>query len=301
MKMISIIALIFFTNSAYGNVSLLLSDWEQRLREHQEDGLIRGKDVSPIVIVSVKEGDHTAPSRRINQTIGTASRIFGRSLMICEQCLNPEVKPTSDLYYRYGQITLQDVRDIYTDIKPKPRSALWVGYDGNMLSYRIVSISSGQVIYGENIQENMDWNSRSVKNFSKSRMQERLAKGDAISHHHWDLAAYPGFHFGYNFLNQWGEKNDVLSGVAVSIINPNLAVGYAAYKVIDVDYHPIIGGQVLVKIPEAAGLALAAETGPSSILAAQFIAKNPFPGNMGGLMGLFVVNTEGTIALGVSW
>ncbi|SMF71120.1 hypothetical protein [Pseudobacteriovorax antillogorgiicola] len=285
---------------AQSNVRRLLQDWQYRMEEHRDDGLIRDIDVAPVVLVSVMDGQDRASDALSNQTYSTASKIFGRQLMDCQECLRPEVRPGKGLYYRYGFISLDDVRNIYEGKELQPRSALWVAYADGSLSYRLVSLKTGRVIYSDTIQEDLDWNSRSIRNFTKSRMKERYGRQDAIYHHTWEMGLYPNFNLSYNFLNQWGENNDQLSGLTISVINPTLAIGAAYYKVLDLDNAPIVGAKLLVKIPEA----LASESGESSSgssLVVQAIAKHPFPGNWGGLSGMVTVDTEGTVSIGVSW
>ena len=303
MKHILLFSLLLVTGTLHGQstISTLLGDWQQRMEEHKEDGLWRDREVSPIALVAVSQGETKASSKVINQTIGMASRIFPRNLMVCEVCLNPEMQPGSGLYYRYGQVSLEDVRNAYRDIERKPIAALWVSYNKGMLSYRIVSLETGHVIYSENIHENMDWNGRSIRNFSKSRMAERVGRHEAIYHHQWDLGLYPGFHLGYSFLNQWGQHNDYLSGLTMSVAGPLLGLGVAFFKVIDSPAHPLVGVKLMVNLPEAAGSALSNESSGGEALVGQFIAKYPFPGNMGGLLGIGLINTDGTVALGVSW
>jgi hypothetical protein len=282
-------------------ISSLLLDWQQRVQEHIEDGIISKRSLSPLVLVSVKDGENAASAKVINKTISAVSRVFRRQVMLCEQCLNPQMRPGSDLYYRYGNISFLDVKDIYKDQKLKPKAALWISYDNGVMSYRIIALDTGRVIYSENIQENMDWNGRSIRNFSKSRMQERVSRQDAISHHQWDLGLYPDVHLGYSFLNQWGKYNKNLTGLTFSIANPNFAIGIAAFRILDLPSHPIIGAKLMVKLPEAVGSSFSDEDSTSDALVAQFIVKQPFPGNWGSLMAIGLINTDGTLAIGVSW
>lgn len=278
----------------------LLREWQQRVKEQMEDGYVKLFSMSPLTIVSVRKDGVTASSSLINQTAHMAGRLVKGQVMICDLCLNPQLNSGEGADYRFGQVSLDDVKKAYENVREKPKAALWISFEGTRLSYRIVSLLNDRVIYSENIQKNLDWNGRSIRNFTKSRMKERLGRENAIFHHQWDLGLYPKTHLGYNFLNQWGQDNQNLSGFTFSFVGPTLALGVAHYKVLDMPIRPMVGAKVMVKLTELVKSIDAQKSGSSS-LTGQVIVKVPFPGNMGGLMGIGLISTEGTVSLGVSW
>lgn len=310
MKITHFIALLllFFSSHSYGdtNRSQVLNEWQQMLIESKEDGLIKDIDVSPMAIVAITDDGKKADADLINQIISVASQVFPRQVTVCDICLGDEVRPDSGLYYRFGQITLSDVKNHYKELENKPRSALWVQLEGERLSFRIVSLKSDRVIFSANVDPSVDWQARSMQNFSTARMQQRLARRHEVTHHQWNMGLYPSFALSYNYLNQWGERNEILSGLGISIVSPELAVGFSAFKVIHSKFNPLIGGSILINLPQAINNSLGGSgdndpAGEDSLIIVQFIYKQPMPGNFGSLMALGLVDTSGTISLGVAW
>jgi len=309
MRMQTLIKILFLVLSSQSlgaeNSAQVLNDWRQLLIEAKEDGLIKDIDVSPLAIVAISQNGQKADADFINKVISIANQAFPGQVTVCDLCLGDEVRPNDGLYYRFGQITLSDVKKHYEGTEKKAKSALWVHLQGERLSFRIVSLKSDRVIYSANVDPSENWQARSMNNFSTSRMQQRLARRHEVTHHHWNMGLYPTFALSYNYLNQWGERNEILSGLALSFVSPEVALGFSAFKVIQSKYNPMIGGSLLINLPQAISSSLGGEsggaTGEDSLIIVQFIYKQPMPGNFGSLMALGLIDTSGTISLGVAW
>ncbi|MCX6131646.1 MAG: hypothetical protein NTX25_21615 [Proteobacteria bacterium] len=178
-----------------------------------------------------------------------------------------------------------------------------------ILSIRMVVLNSGELIFASTIDSKVEWSSRSMRNFTDSRLRERQVRGEAIIHRHIDLGLLPlggAPHIGWSIMQQWGSSNQYLSGISISLSNPLLGIGVNWFKVFPRLNNSLIGFKVLGSIPELLTKSLSKGSGSSGLTGDQALTvlgmiKYPLFGQPEQFYLNAYVSSGGSIGFGLSF
>lgn len=281
---------------------------EERLSEHINDGFIKQASISPLAIVSVTS-DNDQIQHITTSLAESLQRATGAKILICDRCNIAVIESGEQTIYESDFVDLEKVRSIYQSENIQPLTVAWVEWSHEILSIRMVVLNSGELIFASTIDSKVEWSSRSMRNFTDSRLRERQVRGEAIIHRHIDLGLLPlggAPHIGWSIMQQWGSSNQYLSGISISLSNPLLGIGVNWFKVFPRLNNSLIGFKVLGSIPELLTKSLSKGSGSSGLTGDQALTvlgmiKYPLFGQPEQFYLNAYVSSGGSIGFGLSF
>ncbi|MBK7861835.1 MAG: hypothetical protein IPJ65_25105 [Archangiaceae bacterium] len=234
-----------------------LTRLEETLELRLEDGTgLHLKDLTPVIIVSVKPAYEETKAWYPTQALNTLVRIFGAaSVRSCEACMGPRVYADDGyLEQATGDLTAAEITRLDQNARGKAtpaRAAVWLDENGEGISLKIVDLKNSRIVLAENFDMNLSDLARTRKNVSLARELDRRARGDGLTHIFVDFVIFPGQHFSMEWDEQWGDSNCNLSGFVVSMFDPVLGFGASYFRIIPQALNLMVGAQVLVSFPNA--------------------------------------------------
>lgn len=278
----------------------------ERLRDVLEpvvqDGVLAG--VSPILVVSARPAFESTRSWFPTAAVVALGDAVGRAnLRACEACMNPRATMREGAFvYASGTLSLAEIVAIDTDMRGAAAPAMaaaWIDETDGGIAVRIISLTTGRILFAENLDGQLTSRVRSARTFRFTDDLERRLRGESLTHVALDIGVLPGQHVSLDILDQFGDRNLDLAGVSVSVVDPFLGVGGAYYRVIPEAFNLTIGAQALVAIPTAAGNALGLEGELiDPLLTGVLVARWPIPNSGFGILA--TASTNGTLTIGFS-
>ncbi len=278
----------------------------ERLRDVLEpvvqDGILTG--VSPIIVVSARPAFESTRAWFPTAAVVALGDAVGRAnLRACEACMNPRASMRDGAFvYASGTLSLAEIVAIDTDMRGAAAPAMaaaWIDETDGGVSLRIISLSTGRILFAENLDGQLKARERTARTFRFTDDMERRLRGESLTHVAIDIGLLPGQHVSLDILDQFGDRNLDLAGVSVSAVDPFLGVGGAYYRVIPEAFNLTVGAQALVAIPTAAGNALGLEGELiDPLLTGVLVVRWPIPNSGFGVLA--TASTNGTLTLGVS-
>ncbi len=280
---------------------------EELLEMRQEDGLLDARLVLPTLLVSAKPRYEASATRFTAQALTTLTRVFGRgSVRMCEACMRPRtVVENGRLQHTSGPVNLEEVIGLDTRFRgdaAQAKSAVWIDETQSGVSVRVVDLRSGQVHFAQNIDPQLREYRGSARTFKLSAELERRTRGESLTHANFDMAVYPGQHISMEWVEQWGEYNQNLSGLVLSFYDPVLGIGAAYYRALEWQ-NILIGGQGILSIPTAIAQSQTDEDFDGELIdplfTGVFVMRVPFGGSNYGF--LLTASTNGEVGFGISY
>lgn len=278
----------------------------ERLRDVLEpvvqDGVLAG--VSPILVVSARPAFESTRSWFPTAAVVALGDAVGRAnLRACEACMNPRATMREGAFvYASGTLSLAEIVAIDTDMRGAAAPAMaaaWIDETDGGIAVRIISLTTGRILFAENLDGQLTSRVRSARTFRFTDDLERRLRGESLTHVALDIGLLPGQHISLDVLDQFGERNLDLAGISVSVVDPFFGVGGAYYRVIPEAFNLTVGAQALVAIPTAAGNALGFEGDLiDPLLTGVLVARWPIPNSGFGVLA--TASTNGTLTIGVS-
>lgn len=217
--------------------------------------------------------------------------------------MNPRASMRDGAFvYASGTLSLAEIVAIDTDMRGAAAPAMaaaWIDETDGGVSLRIISLSTGRILFAENLDGQLKARERTARTFRFTDDMERRLRGESLTHVAIDIGLLPGQHVSLDILDQFGDRNLDLAGVSVSAVDPFLGVGGAYYRVIPEAFNLTVGAQALVAIPTAAGNALGLEGELiDPLLTGVLVVRWPIPNSGFGVLA--TASTNGTLTLGVS-
>jgi hypothetical protein len=260
--------------------------------------------VSPILVVSARPAFESTRSWFPTAAVVALGDAVGRAnLRACEACMNPRATMRDGAFvYAAGTLSLAEIVAIDTDMRGAAAPAMaaaWIDETNDGIAIRIISLSTGRILYAENLDGQLRARDRTARTFRFTDDQERRQRGESLTHVAIDIGLLPGQHISLDVLDQFGDKNLDLAGISVSAIDPILGIGGAYYRIIPEAFNLTLGLQALVAIPTAAGNALGLEGELiDPLLTGVLVARWPIPNSGFGVLA--TASTNGTLTIGVS-
>lgn len=288
-----------------GTTQDALSRMEETVAMRVEDGVFTAEDVTPAIVVSVAPAFEETRAWYPTAALASLVRVFGAAgLRSCEACMAPR------LHVEQGRmeqnlVSLTTAEIIRLDENSRgtalaARTAIWLDETPEGVSLRIIDLRNSRIVVAENFDPGLVERARTSKNFSLTRELERRARGDAITHTFFDVAAYPGQHVSWDFMEQWGDTNHNLSGLTLSLFDPVVGIGGAYYRVVPKALNIMVGAKIIMSVPTALVSAVAGEQQDvlDPLLTAVLVVRVPIASSNYGL--ILTASTNGQIGLGIS-
>jgi hypothetical protein len=221
-----------------------------------EDGTLPKAKVSPAILVSATPRyEETAAWFGTGAVEVLQAALGAEGLRVCEACAAPRVIAIDGaLSYTTGPPSLDELQRLDElnrgDAAPA-QSGIWLDEHKGGVSIRIVELSTGQVLFAQNVDPTLVEVRNTERVYTMSEELERRARGDTLTHSFADFALYPGQHFSWDVSDQWGPTNRNLAGATFSIFDPVLGVGGHYHRITPL-YNVSVGGKVIFSLPTAA-------------------------------------------------
>lgn len=236
-----------------GRTREALARFEEIADLRREGGVFDDKVVLPLIVVSANARYETTRDWYPAEATASLLRTFGsKGVRVCEACMRTRiVNLDGRLEQTSGPASLDEVRafdDRYRGGATPAKTGVWIDETASGVAVRIVELSTGQVVFAQNVDPELREYRGSARSFTMSAELERRISGNSITHAFVDLALYPGQHISLEWADQWGQTNANLSGVVLSIIDPVAGIGATYYRALEWG-NILVGGKVILSLP----------------------------------------------------
>lgn len=276
---------------------------EELLTLRREDGLLPREAVMPLVVVAATPRYTASEEWFATRVLEVLEAAFGAGgLRWCGACTLPRTDVQEGrLVYQAGVADLQQVAhldDLTRGDAPPAKAAVWVAETVSGVSIRIVELSTGRVLFAQNVDPDLVEFQRTAAMYSYSAELERRARGDSLTQAFVDVALVPGQHVSFDWTDQWGRENRNLSGVTLSAFDPILGIGATHHRVTRL-FHTTVGAKAILSLPTAVVQSVGQEGNVlDPLVTVAGIVRVPFGrSNYGGLLA---VSTNGEVGIGIS-
>jgi len=281
-----------------------LDRMQEVLTDRIADGRLNLDDVLPAIIVSTQPKYEESKEWFAVSAIQALQVALGEgSLRLCEACMVPRAfVEDGTLDYQSGTASLDEIAQLDEQTRgtaPAAKSAIWVDEHSAGVAVRIVDLRTGRVLLAQNLDPQLIEYTNSQRQYSLSEELARRARGDSLTQTFVDFAIYPGQHLSMDWTDQWGKKNDKLSGVTISFFDPIVGIGAAHYQHLQLG-HVLVGGQLVVSLPTAMARALSDQNLSvlDPLVTAVGVVRVPFGrSNYGAVV---MGSTNGELGVGIS-
>lgn len=278
---------------------------EESLLPDVEEGALSPQGIGPVMFVGARPAYEDTRGWFPAEALQFAVRVFGReNVRVCEACMNPRLYVEDGRLEHNTVLTLQEIVRIDTEVRgagAPARSALWLDETQSGVSMRLVSLENGQVLFATNIDGQLQERARTAENYNLTLELGRRLRGESLSHVFIDAGLLPGQHISLDFAEQFGDNNNNLAAVTVSLFDPVVGFGASYYRVIPFAFDLTIGAQVIVSVPTALVTALDQDAGGDLIdplVTGVGVVRWPIPQTS--LALLMTLSTNGVFSLGVT-
>lgn len=280
---------------------------EEVLQLRIDSGELNPDLVMPTILVSAEPRYQVSVGWFATRAIEVIERTFGTGdLRLCEACMAPRTyMEDGNLLFQAGPAGLDEITRLDHDARgtsPPARTAIWLDEHRGGVSMRIVELSTGRVLFAQNIDPNLTEYANSQRMASLASELERRARGDAVAQTFVDIGLFPNQHISLDFTDQWGKRNGNLSGVTLSLVDPVFGVGVTHAHRLRF-FNVLVGGKGVISLPTAVARGLGDSVGLDGgiidpLITAVGFARVPFGRSNYGVVG--TVSTNGRISVGIS-
>lgn len=267
-----------------------------------EDGSLQG--ISPVIVVGARPAFEATQAWFPTAAVVALADAFGRAnLRACEACMQPRVNSQDGrLEYSSVAISLEEIIAIDTNTRgasAPARAAVWVDETDAGVAIRIVSLSTGQILFAQNLDGALREVKRTAQTFNFADDVQRRLRGESLTHVFIDVALFPGQHVSMDIVDQFGDRNLDMAGLTLSAFDPIVGIGGCYHRVIPEAWNLSIGGQLLASIPTAAGNAFGISGQVlDPLVTAVLVVRWPIPQTSYAVLG--TASTNGQFGLGIT-
>lgn len=276
---------------------------EELLTLRKDDGLLPPKAVMPLVVVQATPRYEASAEWFPTRVLEVLEAAFGTGgIRWCTACALPRTYVEDGaMVYRTGVADLEEVvrlDDRTRGDAPPARAGVWAAETPTGVSIRIVELSTGRVLFAQNVDPDLVEHQRTAQMYSWSEEMERRARGDSLTQAFVDVGLVPGQHVSFDWTDQWGRENRNLSGVTLSAFDPILGIGAAHHRVTRL-FNTSVGAKAIMSLPTAVVQSVGQDGEVlDPLLTVTGVVRVPFGrSNYGGLLS---VSTNGEVGFGVS-
>jgi hypothetical protein len=254
--------------------------------------------VTPILVAPPQA--HWEESRRdfAPSMLAVLSRVFPEpgALISCSQCYESRVFVANDsrTIIQNGELSLSDLARLREQPGYKlAKSVLITRETPSGIEMRLLAIDDGRILY-TGVSDSTVTLDKAEPPLRLARELDRRKRGEALGYVNIDLGIYPQGLFALKFLEQWGSRNQHLSGIALSGYNPTGAIGLSYQYILPFRPQATIGA---IGYYSLQGMFGSGSTDVSKALTAQGSLNYAISGSY----GVFVAaDTTGTLSVGLS-
>jgi hypothetical protein len=281
-----------------------LDRMDELLQIRIEDGRLSRSDLLPALLVRAEPRYEVSEEWFTTRVLEILQARLGESgLRLCEACMAPRAWVADGaMTFQTGPIGLDEVVRLDEGARGDgmpARSAIWIDETRGGVSVRIVDLRTARVLYAQNVDPALIEDKNSQRIYTLSEELERRHRGDSITQAFVDLAVYPGQHISLDWTEQWGKRNDNLSGITLSVIDPVVGIGAVHYRRLPY-FNVLVGAKGIVSVPTALVRSFDQNAGDliDPLITGVGVVRVPFGRSNYGAVG--TLSTNGTIGVGIS-
>lgn len=304
-KLLVFAAAILAAEPAFALLGQTASDLavlEDTLRDRIERERSLKERVAPLILAppvhywrESREDFQAAVTETVTKGMGE-----GGEVIACLDCdtWRLHVREGQSLNMQNGEIALEELGRLKQNPLYRSAKALaTVSETPSGVAMRITSLDDGRVLFFALADSSATLDdAKPFFNYAKER--DRRLRGESLSYVFINTGLYPNGMFQLEFLEQWGERNQHLSGIGLSLFNPTFALGLV--------YHYMLPGMPRLHASGAVYYplqnALASAVDDDQDVTDKFVAQLMIQGTFSDSYGIFAsLNTEGTFSIGVNF
>lgn len=271
---------------------------EDRLRYELERAPELASEMTPILIVPPQSHWEESKADFAASVMDMLGRAFPSkgALIPCADCRQNRTYVSRDnrTVIQNGELSLADLAFLRTHPGyEQARSLLVTRETPSGIELRWISIEDGRILFLA-LADASQTLSDAHRPLRLAQETERRKRGEALSYVFMDIGVYPGGLAQLKWLEQWGSRNQHLSGLAIGLYNPTGAIGGA--------YHYMLPGRRQTMIALTGYYKLAGVfTADSKDSGANLVGQAMLQHAISGSYGVFVsADTSGTVRVGFS-
>lgn len=234
--------LLFLLAGASKTCLALLPQTQQDLLRLEDELAERTKDIEsslfPVLLASPtayyqesKDDFASAVLKTLNQTF----RNRHSQIIACPECqgTHTHLKPNQWLLLRNGPLSTEELQQVIQANKKyqKAQSVLFIKESPSGVIAQWISLADGRLVVHAIADSNQDLDSVNPSMHFAKEYRRRL-RGEPITHMSLQFGVYPTGSFLMQFLEQWGAYNQHISGLELSLFNPEISLGPGYYFVL---------------------------------------------------------------------
>lgn len=304
-RLIVVMVLVVSSQPAVAMLSQTYSDLnvlQDMLRSRLEDEIGLKKAAFPMLLATPlhhwreSRDDFAAGAMKaITDAVGKDQAIIS-----CSDCdaWRVNVERQNQLQIYNGELSLAELASLRKVPKyDKARSVATVKETPRGVEMKVISIDDGRILFYAlaDSSQNLD-NVVPFNNYARER--DRRLSGESLSYTFVNVGVYPSALFQLEFLEQWGARNQHVSGIGLSLFNPALALGLVYHYVFPAMPQFHVSGSFFYPLQNA----LADSVDSDRDLANSFVGQAMVHYVFSNVYGLFAsVNNDGGFSLGVTF
>ena len=254
--------------------------------------------ITPILVAPPQARWNESKDDFAPAVLDVLNRVFAEpgALIQCSQCYESRVYIANDArtVIQNGELSLTDLarlRETSAYNYQIAKSVLTTRETPGGIELRVLAIDDGRILYS-GLADSTSTLTKVEPQLRLARELDRKRRGEALSYVTMDLGLYPSALFNLKFLEQWGSRNQHLSGLALSAFNPTGAIGAVYYYILPARPQITIGFAGYYGLQ---GMFGSGSTDVSKALTGQLSANYSISGSY----GVFVSgDTAGTVSAG---
>jgi hypothetical protein len=277
-------------------------DFEQLrdiLNEHlSEDKGLKARVVptllaTPIHHWSQSRGDFAAQATALLKTVLSGAN----DVILCQDCnawrLN--IVTGQKLQVNNGDWSLSEISRVKETLKfQQAKSLTMIRETPSGIELRVVELADGRVLLSALADGNSDLDTQKPwLGFSKER--DRRLREEALAYSFINLGLYPNPLLQLEFVEQWGSLNQHITGIGLSLINPDFALGVVYHYLLRNFKNLHVSGSLMLPLSEVLTQGNQANEGTNGFV---FQVMGQYAFSKTYALGL-ALSSEGKVSLGL--
>lgn len=177
------------------------------------------EDFSEAVLRSLEE---------VMQEVSEQQEKIRAKVIVCGDCdlHRIHVTPQGSTVVNNGPLSLSELSELkkQSPAYQEAKSIAFVKETPAGVSMKVMSLSTGELLFFA-LADSTQRLSHIQPSLNYAREYDRRKRGEAILHGRLNMGFYPSGTFQLEFLEQWGDLNQHITGLGISFINPTMALG----------------------------------------------------------------------------
>ena len=150
-----------------------------------------------------------------------------------------------------GELSMADLLALTNDPRYKGvKSVVFTTVTASGVEIKMIRIQDGAIIYQFLADGRMTLDDAKPR-LGLVKEYERRARGESLAYVFIDLGVYPTGLFHISFLEQWGSRNQHITGLTISLVNPIAALGVNYRYLLPFYRKASVSGQIFVPLESA--------------------------------------------------